>query len=199
MQTFFLMFHVGFGMIFNISDTEKTPKHTTVLDIIWFNSVAYSNCHHAFSTNLFNDKYLTFITRENPILGDICFVCTEAHWILQKSYAAFILPCGFDDNICATVQVQHCHIGWQSCKQRLANKSIPLPLCPQRQIADSWIQFNSWLWSPQWQCCSAFSAATMKLQAAFTKQSGKAVSGKLVWKYHKGINKGVSFVFFVIF
>ena len=51
--------------------------------------------------------------------------------------------CRFDVDICSTAPAPLGAEGWPSGKQRQANKSITLPLCPPRQIADSWILFNS--------------------------------------------------------
>ena len=65
----------------------------------------------------------------------------------QVSNATFRLTCcsglcRFDGNICTTAQAPLDAQGWPSGKQRLANKSVTLPLCPQWQMADSWILFN---------------------------------------------------------
>ena len=67
----------------------------------------------------------------------------------------------FHGDICTTAQAPLDAQGWPSGKQRLANKSITLPLCPQRQIADSWILFNSGA-TP---LCDESIALTMKLRS----------------------------------
>ena len=66
----------------------------------------------------------------------------------RKSNAGFRLTCRlphcrFDDDIYSTAQAPLAAEGWPSGKQRQAKRSITLPLCPPRQIADSWILFNS--------------------------------------------------------
>ena len=73
-----------------------------------------------------------------------------------------------------------------SGKQRQANRSITLPLCPPRQIGDSWILFNSGAIAARWKAKAAvpLRAATLKQQAMITRRSGKAASGKLVWNQH---------------
>ena len=70
----------------------------------------------------------------------------QLEWYLDI-YAAFRLACRlphcrFDDDICTAAQAWLAAEGWPSGKQRLANQSITLPLCPPRQIAYSWLQFN---------------------------------------------------------
>ena len=74
-----------------------------------------------------------------------------------------------------------------SGKQRQTNRSITLPLCPDRQIADSWILFNSGAFAARWKAKAVLPlrAATLKQQAMITRHSGKAASGKLVWNQHK--------------
>ena len=73
-----------------------------------------------------------------------------------------------------------------SGKQRQANRSITLPLCPPRQIADSWILFNSGAMplGDKAKAALPLRAATLKQQAMITRHSGKAASGKLVWNQH---------------
>ena len=73
-----------------------------------------------------------------------------------------------------------------SGKQRQANRSITLPLCPPRQIADSWILFNLGAIAAWWKAKATLPlrAATLKQQAMITRRSGKAASGKLVWNQH---------------
>ena len=66
---------------------------------------------------------------------------------LWGSHCAFILACRL--HCLFAVQMQHCYFGSLRGKQCLANKSITQPLCPQQQMADSWI--NS---TPE-RCCSA--------------------------------------------
>ena len=94
--------------------------------------------------------------------------------------------CRFHDDICSTPQAPLAAEGWPSGKQRQANRSITLPLCPPRQIADSWILFNSGA-MPLGDKAKAelpLRAATLKQQAMITRHSGKAASGKLVWNQH---------------
>ena len=112
-------------------------------------------------------------------------------WLNLTTNAGFRLTCRlphcrFDDDICSTAQAPLAAEGWPSGKQRQANRSITLPLCPPRQIADSWILFNSGAMPlgdkakaalPLW-------AATLKQQAMITRHSGKAASSKLVWNQH---------------
>ena len=66
---------------------------------------------------------------------------------MWMNYAAFRLTCRLPhcrfDDICSTAQAPLAAEGWPSGKQRQANRSITLPICPPRQIADSWILFNS--------------------------------------------------------
>ena len=97
--------------------------------------------------------------------------------------------CRFDDDICSTAQALLAAEGWPSGKQRQANRSIILPLCPPRQIADSWILFNSGAIAARWKAKAAWPlrAATLKQQAMITRRSGKAASGKLVWNQHKAL------------
>ena len=103
-------------------------------------------------------------------------------------YAAFRLACRsphcrFDDDICTTAQAPLVTEGWPSGKQRLAKRSIALPLRPPQQIADSWILFNSGAMPLGDKAKAAWPlrAATLKQQAMITRRSGKAASGKLVW------------------
>ena len=105
-------------------------------------------------------------------------------------YAGFRLTCGlphcrFDDDICSTAQAPLALAaeGWPSSKQRQANRSITLPLCPPRQIADSWILFNSGAMplGDKAKAALPLRAATLKQQAMITRHRGKAASGKLVW------------------
>ena len=95
--------------------------------------------------------------------------------------------CRFDDDVCSTVQAPLATEGWPSGKQHQANRSITLPLCPQRQIADSWILFNSgaMLLGDKAKVALPLRAATLKQQVMITRHSGKAASGKLVWNQHK--------------
>ena len=97
--------------------------------------------------------------------------------------------CRFDDDICTTAQASLAAEGWPSGKQRQANRSITLPLCPPRQIADSWILFNSGAMplGDKAKAALPLTAATLKQQAMITRHSGKAASGKLVWNQHKYI------------
>ena len=109
----------------------------------------------------------------------------------QNNYAGFRLTCRlphcrFDDDICTTAQAPLAAEGWPSGKQRQANRSITLPLCPPRQIADSWILFNSGAMplGDKAKAALPLRAATLKQQAMITRHSGKAASGKLVWNQH---------------
>ena len=97
--------------------------------------------------------------------------------------------CRFDDDICSTVQAPLAAEGWPSGKQHQANRSITLPLCPPRQIADSWILFNSGAMPlcDKAKAALPLGAATLKQQAMITRHSGKVASGKLVWNQHKSI------------
>ena len=63
---------------------------------------------------------------------------------------------------------------WPSGKQRHASRLITLPLCPSRQIADSWILFNLGA-MPLDDAKAAWPlrAATLKQQAMITRQSGE--------------------------
>ena len=83
--------------------------------------------------------------------------------------------CRFDDDICSTAQAPLAAEGWPSAKQRQANRSITLPLCPPRQIADSWILFNSGAMplGDKAKAALPLRAATLKQQAMITRQSGK--------------------------
>ena len=94
--------------------------------------------------------------------------------------------CHFDGDICTTAQVPHAAEGRPSGKQHLANRSITLQLCPQRQTTDSWILFNSgaMLLGDKAKAAWPLRAATLKQQAMITWRSSKAVSGKLVWNQH---------------
>ena len=111
--------------------------------------------------------------------------------IKEKSDAGFRLTCRlprcrFDDDICSTAQATLAAEGWPSGKQRHANRSITLPLCPPRQIADSWILFNSGAMplGDKAKAALLLRAATLKQQAMITRHSGNAASGKLVWNQH---------------
>ena len=97
-----------------------------------------------------------------------------------RSNAGFRLTCRlphchFDDDISSTAQASLATEGWPSGKQRLANRPITLPFCPPRQIADSWIQFNSGAIAARWKAKAALSlrAATLKQQAMITRHSGE--------------------------
>ena len=84
--------------------------------------------------------------------------------------------CRFDDDICSTAQAPLAAEGWPSDKQRQANGSITLPLCPPRQIADSWILFNSGAMplGDKAKAALPLGAATLKQQTMITRHSGKA-------------------------
>ena len=98
-------------------------------------------------------------------------------------YAAFRLACRsqhyrFDDDICTTAQAPLAAEGWPSGKQQLANRLITLPLCPPRQIAESWILFNSGAMplSDKAKAAWPLRAATLKQQTMIIRRSGKAAS-----------------------
>ena len=100
-----------------------------------------------------------------------------------KCNAGFRLTCRlphyrFDDDICLTAQAPLAAEGWPSGKQRPANRSITLPLCPSRQIADSWILFNSGAMplGDKAKAALPLRAATLKQQAMITRHSGNAAS-----------------------
>ena len=64
-------------------------------------------------------------------LGEVLFSIA----FVRQSYAGFRLTCRlphcrFDDDICTTAQASLAAEGWPSGKQRQANRSITLPLCP---------------------------------------------------------------------
>ena len=100
-------------------------------------------------------------------------LCVKVALQLRKTnYAGFRLTCRlphcrFDDDISSTAQASLAAEGWLSGKQRQANRSITLPLCPPRQIADSWILFNSGAIAARWKAKAALPlrAATLKQQA----------------------------------
>ena len=95
--------------------------------------------------------------------------------------------CRFDDDICSTAyKAPLAAEEWPSGKQRLANISITLPLCPSWQIADSLILFNSGAMplSDKAKVAWPLRATILKQQAMITRHSGKAVSSKLVWNQH---------------
>ena len=106
----------------------------------------------------------------------------------SNANAGFRLACRLphcrfdDDDICTTAQAPLAAEGWPSGKQRQANRSITLPLCPPRQIADSWILFNSGAMplGDKVKAALPLRAATLKQQAMITRHSGK-----LVWNQHK--------------
>ena len=154
-----------------------------------------------FKSNLLPDTFsLTFISSNLMLFLEILdsWMNTKNYWDgikhmdLDKGfYAAFRLAwrsphCRFDDEICTTVQAPLAAEGWPSGKQHLANRSITLPLCPPRQIADSWILFNLGVMPLGDKAKAAWPlrAVTLKQQAMITWRSGKAASGKLVWNRH---------------
>ena len=121
----------------------------------------------------------------------VCLWHSETHKLfLSGSLKCLLwLLCWFQTNLplwwwylfnCASAT---CRRGWPSGKQRQANRSITLPLCPPRQIADSWILFNSGAMplgdKPKRRC-------RWELQLWNSKRwsRGKAASGKLVWNQH---------------
>ena len=83
--------------------------------------------------------------------------------------------CRFDDDICSTAQAPLAAEGWPSGRQRQANRSITLPLCPPRQIVDGWILFNSGAMplGDKAKAALPLRAATLKQEAMITRHSGK--------------------------
>ena len=91
-------------------------------------------------------------TRRNRARLGAYRVCTTHYAPTREQFchvpnAGFSLTCRlphcrFDDDISSTAQASLAAEGWPSGKQRQANRSITLPLCPPWQIADSWILFN---------------------------------------------------------
>ena len=117
-----------------------------------------------------------------PLGGDRFVEARDmAAWI--PNYAGFRLTCRlphcrFDDDICSTAQAPLAAEGWPSGKQRQANRSIILPLCPPRQIADSWILCNSGAMplGDKAKAALPLRAATLKQQAMITRHSSNAAS-----------------------
>ena len=68
--------------------------------------------------------------------------------LMYHTYAGFRLACRIAALI--VIFVQNPFAGRGIIQQRLANKSITPPLCPPRQIADSWLQFNLDSDAAQW-------------------------------------------------
>ena len=102
--------------------------------------------------------------------------CDRIFRVSKTSNAAFRLACHlslcrFNGDFCTTAQAPLTTEGRPSGKQRLANKSITPPLCPQRQTTDSWILFKS---------------GAMPLG-----DKAKAASSKLVWNQHKSFKEQV--------
>ena len=116
---------------------------------------------------------MTFLLKRRPLNASFRLTCRLPH-------------CRFDDDISSTAQASLAAEGWPSGKQRQANRLITLPLCPPRQIADSWILFNLGAIAARWKAKAALPlrAATLKQQAMITRRSGKVASGKLVWNQH---------------
>ena len=134
------------------------------------------------------EKYIHIIHERSIVVSCPCILLMYFYY---KHYAGFRLTCRlphcrFDDDISSTAQASLAAEGWPSGKQRQANRSITLPLCPSRQIADSWILFNSGAIAALWKAKAVLPlrAATLKQQAMITRRSGKAASGKLVWNQH---------------
>ena len=87
-------------------------------------------------------------------------------------YAAFRLAClsphcHFDEYICTTVHALLAADGWPSGKQRLANRSITLPLCPPQTVK---------FYSTRKRCCSVVKPKRPKQQAMITWRSSDAAS-----------------------
>ena len=162
--------------------------HTTVF-MHWIAPFHTHNCVHALNCSISYTQLCSCIELHHFIHTTVFM-----HWIAPQTYAAFRLACRlphchFDDDICTTAQAPLATEGWPSGKQRHANRSITLPLCPPRQIDDSWILFNSGamlLGAKAKLPVMPLRAATLKQQAMITWHSGKAASGKLVWNQHHG-------------
>ena len=117
---------------------------------------------------------------------EVFFSALIWHLIAAFRLACRSPHCCFDGDICTTAKAPLATVGWPSGKQRLANRSITLPLCPLRQIADCWILFNSraMLLGDKPKATLLLRAATLKQQAMITQHSGKAASSRLVWNQH---------------
>ena len=98
--------------------------------------------------------------------------------LLKFTNAGFTLTCRLPHfwwwylSNCASAT---CRRGWPSGKQRQANRSITLQLCPPRQITDSWILFNlgAMPLGDKTKAALPLRAATLKQQAMITRQSGE--------------------------
>ena len=128
--------------------------------------------------------YVRFLSSAND---SWVFLIRKNHGHAAFRLACRLPHCHFDDDICTTAQAPLAAEGWPSSKWRLANRSITLPLCPLRQIADSWILFNSGVMplGDKAKVALPLRAATLKQQAMIKRRSGKAASDKLVWNQHK--------------
>ena len=99
--------------------------------------------------------------------------------------------CHFDSDFCTPAQASLATEERPSGEQRQANQSITSPLCPQRQIADTWLLFNLRATSLDEKATAAWPmrAATLKWQAVIRRCSGNVVSSRLVWsQLYKYIN-----------
>ena len=117
-------------------------------------------------------------TSSSPVNQCSCenWVCLKFPWRRNSltviiSYAGFRLTCRlphcrFDDDISSTAQASLAAEGWPSGKQRQANRLITLPLCPPRQIADSWILFNSGAIAARWKSQSGVAAESCNSETA---------------------------------
>ena len=122
------------------------------------------------------------------VIAALCFIPCCGHINAGFRLTCRLPHCCFDDDICSTAQASLAAEGWPSGKQRQTNRSITLPLCPPRQIADSRILFNSGAMSlgdgDKAKAALPLRAATLKQQAMITRHSDNAASGKLVWNQH---------------
>ena len=123
-----------------------------------------------------NENQNTWLHRRTVIGCEAMYVVFHSNFaafnVCQCYNAGFRLTCRlphccFDDDISSTAQASLAAEGWASGKQRQANRSITLPLCPPRQIANSWILFNSGAIAARWRAIAALPlrAATLKQQA----------------------------------
>ena len=110
--------------------------------------------HRIFISNLFMSNILAKAEKSRLINAGFRLTCRLSH-------------CRFEEDICTTAQAPLAAEGWPSGKQRQANRSITLPLCPLRQIADSWLLFNLGAIAAGWKAKAALPlrAATLKQQA----------------------------------
>ena len=171
------------GFFFFFSVYTKRSQDDNCVDVVWVRKFTLG---------------MIYINNDNA------FIISQQHhqWLLQMNtnycrtnIAGFRLTCRlphcrFDDDICSTAQASLAAEGWPSGKQRQANRSITLPLCPPRQIADSWILFNSGAIAARWKAKAALPlrAATLKQQAIPSGVAAKRRAASSVWNQHKCVN-----------